>query len=118
MSQYETGISGEAKAEQYLTGLGLQCVARRYRAEDGELDLVMLAKDMVVFVEVKSRPRAHPGAGMLTITPDKQRRIAHAAMAFLIRMEWMDRPVRFDVVEINAQGILHVPNAFMPPVWS
>ena len=116
MRQHETGLRGEAAAELYLTSRGMRCIARRYRAEDGELDLVMVEDDRVIFVEVKSRPGAQPGMGMLAVTPAKQRRIAHAAMAFLIQREWLDKPVRFDVVEINAQGICHVPNAFMPPI--
>ena len=31
----------------------------------------------------------------------------------LLEREYLARPVRFDVVEITAQGILYVPNAFM-----
>lgn len=118
MSTYDIGLQGESRAEQYLTARGMQCVARRYRAEDGELDLVMLEGDRVVFVEVKTRSSGAPGGGLMAVSAGKQRRIGHAAIAFLMHMEWMDRPVRFDVVEVNAQGILHVPNAFMPPVRS
>ena len=53
------------------------------------------------------------GMGLMAVTPAKQRRMSHAALAFLVEREWMTRPVRFDVVEITAQGILYVPNAFM-----
>ena len=50
----------------------------------------------------------------MAITPAKQRRMLHAAQSFLLEREWMDVPVRFDVVEITADGILHIPNALMP----
>lgn len=112
-SRYETGLRGELAAERYLVSLGMRCEARRFRAEDGEIDLVMLDGDAVVFVEVKSRPGKPSGVGLMAVTANKQRRMTHAAQAFLISRGWLDHPARFDVVEISADGILHVPNAFM-----
>ena len=41
-----------------------------------------------------------------------RKRMAHAAMAFLIANDWFERKVRFDVVEISRCGVLHIPNAF------
>lgn len=111
--QYGTGLQGEAQAEEYLCRLGMSVIARRFRGQDGEVDLIMLDGETVVFVEVKSRPRGRAGSGLASVTPNKQRRLANAALAFLVQREWMGRPVRFDVVEISEQGVLHVPNAFM-----
>lgn len=113
MRQYQTGLTGEDQAERYLTQQGMSCVARRFRAEGGEIDLIMLEGDMVVMVEVKYRPKGMPGDGLRAVTPLKRRRMCRAALAFLVEREWMSRPVRFDVVEITAGGILHVPNAFL-----
>lgn len=113
MSRYETGLSGEQRAEKYLCDQGMRCEARRYRGSDGELDLVMLDGEAVVFVEVKSRPGKPAGSGLLAVTSDKQRRMINAATVFLAQRGWMDRPARFDVVEISADGVLHVPNAFI-----
>ena len=113
MSRYEAGLSGEQTAERYLRGKGMTTEARRYRAADGEIDLVMIDGETVVFVEVKSRPGSRVGAGLMAVTPAKQRRMTHAATAFLASRGWLSRPARFDVVEISAQGILHVPGAFI-----
>lgn len=113
MKQYESGLSGEAVAERYLCQKGMQVVMRRYRGADGEIDLIMVDGDTVVFVEVKARPKGQAGSGLMAVTPAKQRRMSHAAMCFLLEREWMERPVRFDVVEITRAGILHIPNAFM-----
>lgn len=112
MRQYGTGLAGERQAEEFLRDKGMQPVARRYRAEDGEIDLILLEGETVVFVEVKARPGARAGMGLMAVTPAKQRRMRHAALAFLVEREWTSRPVRFDVVEITMQGVLHVPNAF------
>ena len=113
MRQHETGLRGESQAEEYLCQRGMQVLDRRFRAEDGEIDLVMLDGETVVFVEVKARPSARAGMGLMAVTPAKQRRMTHAALAYLVEREWMARPVRFDVVEITARGVLYVPNAFM-----
>lgn len=117
MSHHGVGLAGEKRAEEYLCGLGMILIARRYRGLDGEIDLVMRDGETIVMVEVKARPRGAAGAGLAAVTPSKQRRILHAAQAFLLEREWFDRPVRFDVVEITSGGILHVPNAFMPGAW-
>ena len=113
MKQYGTGLQGEQQAEAYLCGKGMSPVARRYRAEDGEIDLIMMDGETVVFIEVKARPTARAGMGLMAVTPAKRRRMTHAALAFLVEREWMNHPVRFDVVEITSRGILHVENAFM-----
>ena len=114
MKQYDAGLSGEAMAEKYLCEKGMQCLARRFRAEDGEIDLVMLDGETVVMTEVKYRPRGYAGDGVRAVSAAKQRRMTHAAMSFLMQREWMDHPVRFDIVEITADGILHIPHAFIP----
>ena len=113
-TRYVTGQQGEQMAESYLRGLGMVCLARNYRGLDGEIDLVMQEGDTLVMVEVKYRPRGCAGDGLMAVTPAKQRRLLHAAQAFLLEKEWNHRPVRFDVVEITSAGLIHVPNAFMP----
>ena len=110
---YKTGVSGERLAEQYLCALGMHLVNRRYRGSDGEIDLIMQDGNTIVFVEVKSRPASQPGTGLIAITSAKQRRMTHAAMAFLYERELTEYQVRFDAVEISRNGILHIPNAFM-----
>lgn len=112
MTQHVKGLSGEQQAERMLCGLGMTVLARRFRAERGEIDLILLDGETVVFCEVKARPKGKAGDGLLAVTPDKQRRMTRAALAFLAEREWMERPVRFDVVEITAEGVMHVSDAF------
>ena len=112
---YQTGVSGELAAEKYLCEIeGMICLERRYRTRGGEIDLVMLAGDMIVFVEVKTRKTGSQGNGLLSVNAAKQKRVAKAAMLYLMNRHWLNRAVRFDVVEIHPEGILHVPNAFQP----
>lgn len=113
MKQYEAGLNGEQAAEDLLCQKGMRVLARRYRGADGEIDLIMQDGETIVFVEVKARPGARAGSGLTAVTPAKQRRMTHAAISFLLEREWMERQVRFDVVEVTRDGILHIPNAFM-----
>ncbi len=114
MRQYDSGLRGEAQAEAYLTGLGYVTAARRYRGGDGEIDLILRDGETLVFVEVKARPAGQAGEGLAAVTPAKQRRMTHAALQYLTEREAFGCPVRFDVVEITAAGLRHVPDAFRP----
>lgn len=113
MNQYKSGLEGEALAEKYLCQQGMTLLERRYRGADGEIDLIMMEQDTVVFVEVKCRPDGQKGSGLMAVTASKQRRMTHAAQKYLILREWTEVSVRFDVVEITHDGLLHIPNAFM-----
>lgn len=112
---YETGLKGEETAEQYLRkNRNMICLERRFRNRCGEIDLIMQDGETIVFVEVKTRMTGGPGTGMTAVNAAKQRRISQAAMLYLMTSRRMERPVRFDVVEITPDSVIHVPNAFQP----
>lgn len=112
---YETGLWGEDEARIYLENeCGMSCLEHRYRTKCGEIDLIMLDGETVVFVEVKTRKTAQPGAGLSAVNLQKQKRIVRAALVYLVKQRWMKRSVRFDLVEICGREILYVPNAFQP----
>lgn len=111
---YETGLSGEKTAENWLCReKGMICLERRFRTKLGEIDLIMLDHGTFVFVEVKTRRTGHPGLGLQSINPVKQNRIVKAATWYLLSRHSLNASVRFDAVEINGNGqILYIPNAF------
>ncbi|MGN1020463.1 MAG: YraN family protein [Aristaeellaceae bacterium] len=112
MRAHDTGLNGERRAEEYLLSRGYETVCRRWRAGDGEIDLIMREGSFLVFVEVKHRPRGRLGDGMAAVTPAKRRRMIHAAQAFLAQEEYRGFAARFDVVEITRDGLQHVRDAF------
>lgn len=114
MKQYESGLNGERIAEDFLAQKQMSILARRYRSEEGEIDLILLDGGYIVFTEVKYRPHGYAGSGLTAITPAKQRRMTHAALTYLMENNWTERPVRFDAIEITRDGVLHITNAFMP----
>lgn len=111
---YETGLQGEKEAEEYLCRKGMICLERRFRNRCGEIDLIMMDQEVIVFVEVKTRRTGPPGNGLMSVNPGKQKRIARSAALYLMNTRQMNRPVRFDVVEVNPEQTIHIVNAFQP----
>ena len=110
---YQTGLAGEQRAVDWLSlHRGMRFLEHRFRTKAGEIDLIMLEGDTVVFVEVKTRLHAEAGNGMMAVNSAKQRRIVHAATLYLMKKNWLTRPVRFDVVEVRPDQVIHIPNAF------
>lgn len=114
------GTRGERAAERYLVGLGYHILRRQHRNYGGELDLIALDSDTVVFVEVKTRTGVTHGQPIDAVNGDKQRRMTRAALVFLKREGWLQRRNRFDVVavlwpdETSPPQITHYRNAFEP----
>ncbi len=112
---YITGLNGEDTAEKYLHETrNMKCLEHRYRNKCGEIDLIMQDGEYLVFVEVKTRKTGAPGTGMMAVNSSKQKRITQAALLYLMISRQTDRPIRFDVVEVNAESVIHIPNAFQP----
>jgi len=105
-SPTSAGHAAETHALEYLQGQGLRLLARNWRCKGGELDLVMLDADTVVFVEVRYRLHAAFGGALDSIDGHKQKRLVHAASLFLLKEpQWGNQPCRFDVVAL--QGSHH-----------
>jgi putative endonuclease len=94
------GNRGEHAAEAYLRRLGYQILDRQHRNAGGEVDLVALDGETVVFVEVKTRQSSRHGLPADAVTREKQRRLTRAAATYLKRRGWLARPCRFDVVSV------------------
>ncbi|GGK07788.1 YraN family protein [Pseudomonas matsuisoli] len=101
------GQNAEQRALDYLQSNGLKLVAKNWSCRRGELDLVMLDSDTVVFVEVRFRKHAAWGGAAASVDTRKRQRIILAAQYFLQREPRLsNRPCRFDVIAINANGAL------------
>lgn len=100
----QRGSHWEQVAETFLNERGLVTLERNFHARFGEIDLVMLDGNTVVFTEVRYRENDKYGSGADSVTWTKQRRIISAARRFLqCRPADSLRPCRFDVVSIGKQ---------------
>lgn len=114
------GAAGEDAAEGFLRLSGYRIVARNVRTKVGEIDVVALDGETLCFVEIKARASAEFGRAIEAVGPQKQRRLAKAALLFLSKNR-SERPCRFDVLGLDrgrdgAWSFTLVKNAFEAPV--
>jgi putative endonuclease len=99
------GDHWERVAESFLRSRGLKTLHRNYQVRSGEIDLVLLDGQTLVFTEVRYRGNTACGGAEESVDGHKQRRIVSAAELYLQRHERQAvRPCRFDVVSIGSEG--------------
>lgn len=104
-STQSSGKAAEALARQHLEQQGLRLLAQNWHCRRGELDLVMLDTDTVVFVEVRYRRHVAWGGAIESVDARKREKLTTAAMHFLQQeSRWAKHPCRFDVIAINSNG--------------
>ena len=102
-SRSQSGKDAERQALEHLQQQGLRLLAQNWLCKRGELDLVMLDGDTVVFVEVRYRKHAQWGGALASIDGRKRQKLILAAQFFLQKEHrWANSPFRFDVVAIES----------------
>jgi len=110
-SARRVGVEVEDRVARFLQDKGYTILTRRYKAAKGEIDLVALDGETIVFVEVKfcGTKKYLPEEG---INKRKLQRMMAAGAQYLASYEGPDRDVRYDVVAIDPNGIRHLEEAF------
>ncbi|MHA6492631.1 YraN family protein [Pseudomonas borbori] len=105
VSTQSSGEAAEALARRHLEQQGLRLLAQNWSCRRGELDLVMLDADTVVFVEVRYRRHTAWGGAVESVDARKREKLTLAALHFLQKeSRWAKHPCRFDVIAISADG--------------
>ena len=111
----ELGKKGEQLAVDFLLKNGYAIVARNYRYQKAEVDIIAKKEDVVAVVEVKTRSTNNFGNPQDFVKPKQIQRLVKAIDAYVIAND-LDVEVRFDVVAIVKQGkdfhIEHLEGAF------
>lgn len=117
MASYKKGLWAENLAHLYLWVKGYRILARRYKVAVGEIDLIAMRGNVLVFVEVKARKTRQ--AALESITPKTRRRITNAAKYYLTTCNGKndvrggDHQIRFDVIcVLSPFKIHHLDNAW------
>jgi putative endonuclease len=97
----ELGRIAEDHAARYLESRGYRIRERNFRTRGGEVDIIAEQGGTLAFVEVRARTSSAFMSPMESVTPTKQRRIAHAASLYISTRERRERLMRFDVVEVH-----------------
>ena len=110
------GQSAENAAFQYLITRGLKPVARNFSRRGGEIDIIMLDEECLVFIEVRFRRSAAFAQPGLTVDARKQRKLVRTAALFAATHPGLaNRVMRFDVVALEAgKPPLWIRDAFRP----
>jgi putative endonuclease len=111
------GLVGEEIAVHHLRQLGMRILETNFRyGKMGEIDIVAMDGETMVFCEVKLRRNDEYGPPQAAITAGKQRKIRRLAEAYLFQHDIGQHACRFDVVCIRRKGksqeIDYIPNAF------
>ncbi|HEY7438604.1 MAG TPA: YraN family protein [Acidimicrobiia bacterium] len=99
------GARGEELVARWYEARGYEVLDRNWRCRTGELDLVLIGRDVLVFCEVKTRTSDLFGAPVEAVTRTKVRRLRALAA------EWMSEhrgralgSIRFDVASVLARA--------------
>lgn len=113
------GAEGEEAACRYLKRRGYRILERNYTVRGGELDIIAMDGDELVFAEVKTRTSTSMGLPSDAVNSFKKQHIIYTAKHYIAKKKLYDIQVRFDVIEVMPQkGILkrysvnHIKDAF------
>jgi putative endonuclease len=116
------GRYGESVAARHLSDAGLTIIERNWRCREGELDLIAVEGDVLVFCEVKTRSSEAFGDPAEAVAGRKAARIRKLAVCWLAERRdsgesdfWPQ--IRFDVVSVlrqprGAASVVHLRGAF------
>ncbi len=94
------GVRGEDAAVAYLERVGHEIIARNWRCQAGEIDIVTLDDRTIVLCEVKTRRSQAKGTPEEAITASKRKRYERLALAYCQEVGAQAADIRFDVISI------------------
>ncbi|HEB74103.1 MAG TPA: YraN family protein [Candidatus Desulfofervidus auxilii] len=110
--KHDIGEKGEVLAKRFLQKQGYKIITTNYGNKLGEIDIIALEKDTIVFIEVKTRSNNYFGRAKEAIDKHKKQKIAKVALYYLRRHCKEDVKARFDVIAIDNDKIELIRNAY------
>ncbi len=95
------GDQGEQLAAEHLQSHGVRIVERNWRCRLGEIDIIGLDGQTVVFYEVKTRRSTRYGSPAQAVTAAKAARLRRLAGYWLAEQTRYAADVRIDVLAIS-----------------
>ena len=95
------GSEGEQIALTFIKKRGFKILSTNYRSPVGEVDIIAAKKNLISFIEVKTRQSSHFGHPEEAIRRKKMKRIIRTAQHYLVTHNLYDKvTVRFDVLSL------------------
>jgi putative endonuclease len=99
------GILGEDAVARWYDDAGYAVLARNWRCEIGEIDIVARTGATVVFCEVKTRSSGSYGSAFEAVTAAKQRRLRRLAGRWLAQEKPAGCSRSFDEVRFDVAAV-------------
>jgi putative endonuclease len=111
MNKRKIGKQFEKLAEEYLKNKGYQIIAKNFHSQYGEIDIIALKDEILVFIEVKGRNTLKYGYPEESISKKKLNSIIRTAEHFLAtNTDIQYTEIRFDIISIFKNNIKHILN--------
>lgn len=101
------GKQGEDMAVEYLQNNGYKILERNFFCKQGEIDVIALDKDYIVFIEIKTRSNTEFGLPSEAVTERKIKHILKTTKYYLYTRNLEDANIRIDAIEIYIRGKEH-----------
>lgn len=115
MNNISKGNAGEELAKNYLINKGYNILESNYRNKIGEIDIIAIDKDILVFIEVKTRTSISYGYAFEAVGIRKQNKIINTSLVYIKYRKFHNVQVRYDIIEVyltNPLKINHLDNAY------
>ena len=94
------GREGEDVAARYLEKRDYKILERNFSCKRGEIDIIALKNDVIIFVEIKARTSIKYGLPSEAVTEKKLKHLYKAAEFYLITRNLTNIDTRIDVIEV------------------
>ena len=109
------GKKGEIFAKEYLVSKSYNILNVNFRNYIGEIDIIAMDKDVLVFIEVKTRTNMKYGYPYESVNYRKQQKIIYTSLSYIQQKNIKDAQIRYDIIEVYltpSMNINHIENAF------
>lgn len=113
--KHEIGKLGEDLATDFLIKQNYKIVERNFECKQGEIDIVAIDKNEVVFVEVKTRTGKTYGAPVDAVDENKKKHLIKSIKYYIYKKNLENAFIRIDIIEVyikeNGNFINHIKKA-------
>lgn len=119
LTRQQKGKIGEEEACRWLKEKDYCILQRNWRCRSGEVDIIAVREDVLIFVEVRSRSsNSGFGTPQESVDQRKMQQVRSTAAVYLQMSGEHTRQIRFDVIAVmmnhvgEMMSVNHLENAF------
>lgn len=101
---HELGKLGEDIVANYITRLGYKILDRNFECKQGEIDIIAIENNELVFIEVKTRTSMNYGEAREAISTFKKKHLINSIKYYLYQRNLENELIRIDVAEVYVKG--------------